>query len=264
MPRAHAVSARDPRRGPCCPRWAPTGEPRTPRALLFLTGAAVAAICLSSPPAARAQGMDPAGADDPVTMDDLQQATEPYGDWLDTPEYGRVWRPDQQVVGDDFEPYLTNGRWISADEGWAFESAWVWGWATFHYGRWLYDARTMRWLWCPDWPGALRGCSGEPSPTSWPGYRWRRARRPSIRAFTRPCGSRSRPGASCAPTCRDTGSPPRRESWRAARRRPRSRRAMGRQRRCDGGRRARRSRRLVRARRRGPNPRNRPPLTELG
>ena len=58
------------------------------RALLFLTGAAVAAICLSSPPAARAQGMDPATADDPVTMDDLQQATEPYGDWLDTPSTG--------------------------------------------------------------------------------------------------------------------------------------------------------------------------------
>ena len=35
-------------------------------------------------------------------MDDLQQATEPYGDWLDTPEYGRVWRPDPQVVGDDW------------------------------------------------------------------------------------------------------------------------------------------------------------------
>ena len=122
----------------------------TRRASMFLTGAVVAAIWLSSPRAARAQGIDPTAVDAPVTMDDLQQATEPYGEWIDTPEYGSVWRPDQAVVGDDFEPYLTNGRWISAEEGWAFESAWPWGWATFHYGRWLWDARNTRWLWSPD------------------------------------------------------------------------------------------------------------------
>jgi hypothetical protein len=144
--RANAISAPDRRRGPLLSRGAPRAKSS---ALFLLTGAAVAAIWLSSPRAARAQGMDSA-ADDPVTMDDLQQATQPYGEWLDTPEYGRVWQPDQGVVGDDFEPYLTNGRWVSADEGWSFESAWVWGWATFHYGRWLYDARTMRWLWTPD------------------------------------------------------------------------------------------------------------------
>ncbi len=119
------------------------------RASLFLTGAVVAALGLSSPRAARAQGVDPA-ADPPVTMDDFQEATDSYGEWLDTPEYGRVWRPDQAVVGDDFEPYVTNGHWISAEEGWAFESAWAWGWAVFHYGRWFWDARTTRWLWSPD------------------------------------------------------------------------------------------------------------------
>jgi len=119
-------------------------------ASLFLSAAVVAAIELSSPGAARADGADPADVEAPVTMDDLQEATEPYGEWLDTAEYGRVWRPDQAVVGDDFEPYLTNGHWIAADEGWAFESAWVWGWAPFHYGRWLWDARHTRWLWSPD------------------------------------------------------------------------------------------------------------------
>jgi hypothetical protein len=127
-----------------------TAKRATRRAAQFLAGAVVVAIGLSSARAARAQGIDPAADDAPVTMSDLQQATEPYGDWIDTPEYGRVWRPDQAVVGDDFEPYLTSGRWISAAEGWAFESAWVWGWATFHYGRWLWDARTTRWLWSPD------------------------------------------------------------------------------------------------------------------
>ena len=127
-----------------------TAKESTCGAALFLMGAVVAAIGLSSPRAARAQGIDPAADDAPITMDDLQQATEPYGQWLDTSEYGRVWRPDQTVVGDDFEPYLTNGHWISAEEGWAFESAWAWGWATFHYGRWLWDARNTRWLWSPD------------------------------------------------------------------------------------------------------------------
>jgi hypothetical protein len=122
----------------------------TSRAVRLLTGAVVVAIGLASPGVARAQGIDDAAGDQPVTMDDLQQATEPYGEWLDTTEYGHVWRPDPAVVGDDFEPYLTNGHWISADEGWAFESAWLWGWATFHYGRWLWDARGTRWLWTPD------------------------------------------------------------------------------------------------------------------
>jgi hypothetical protein len=145
--RAKAISAGDRREVLLPLRRAPKGRSA---ALLLPTAVAVAAVWLSSPPAARAQGMDPATTDDPVTMDDLQQATQPYGEWLDTPEYGRVWQPDQGVVGDDFEPYLTNGHWISADEGWAFESAWVWGWATFHYGRWLYDARTTRWFWSPD------------------------------------------------------------------------------------------------------------------
>ena len=118
--------------------------------MLFLIGAVTVATWLSSPRATQAQEGDPATADEPVTMDDFQQATEPYGAWLETPEYGRVWQPDQAVVGDDFEPYLTNGHWIAADEGWMFESAWVWGWATFHYGRWLWDARNTRWLWSPD------------------------------------------------------------------------------------------------------------------
>ena len=131
-------------------RWSPAAGSSVGSAVLFLMGAVGVATWLSSPRDARAQGADSAPADEPVTMDDLQQATEPYGEWLDTPDYGRVWRPDQAVVGDDFEPYLTNGHWISADEGWAFESAWVWGWATFHYGRWLWDDRNTRWLWSPD------------------------------------------------------------------------------------------------------------------
>jgi hypothetical protein len=127
-----------------------TAKGYAPLASPLLTAAVVMAIGLSSPRVARAQGVDNGAVDEPVTMDDLQQATEPYGEWLDTPEYGRVWRPDQAAVGDDFEPYLTNGHWIAADEGWAFESAWLWGWATFHYGRWLLDARNSRWLWSPD------------------------------------------------------------------------------------------------------------------
>jgi hypothetical protein len=118
-----------------------------PSALAILTGAAGVALLLAPAPA-RAQSFDPT-AEEPVTVDDLQQATEPYGEWIDTPDYGRVWRPDQEVVGDEFEPYVTNGRWVSTDQGWSFESAWAWGWAPFHYGRWVYD-RHARWLWSPD------------------------------------------------------------------------------------------------------------------
>ena len=37
-----------------------------------------------------------------------------YGDWINNPEYGYVWRPN---VGSDFRPYYTNGHWVMTEYG---------------------------------------------------------------------------------------------------------------------------------------------------
>lgn len=80
------------------------------------------------------------------------QALAAAGQWIDMPVcgayHGRVWSPDPWVVGPDFVPYRNAGRWVQTDVGWAFESDFDWGWATFHYGRWCDDAR-HGWVWVP-------------------------------------------------------------------------------------------------------------------
>lgn len=40
---------------------------------------------------------------------DFQENLSPYGDWTETEEYGRVWRPTQ--VDASWRPYL-DGRWV--------------------------------------------------------------------------------------------------------------------------------------------------------
>ncbi len=68
-----------------------------------------------------------------------------YGVWETTPEYGSVWYPGD--VAPDWAPYRF-GYWTTVG---AFGYTWVdyapWGYAPFHYGRWVYVGR--RWGWCP-------------------------------------------------------------------------------------------------------------------
>jgi len=71
------------------------------------------------------------------------------GDWLVVAPYGRVWHPKETVVGADFMPYLTGGGWVHTNRGWEFESMYLWGKYTFHYGRW-FVADDLGWLWWPD------------------------------------------------------------------------------------------------------------------
>ncbi|MCX6268844.1 MAG: hypothetical protein NTW16_16080 [Bacteroidetes bacterium] len=71
----------------------------------------------------------------------------PYGEWINTPDYGYVWRPyiDNQ---DNFRPYSSRGNWVYTDIGWTWISEYRWGWATFHYGRWYFDDY-LGWMWIP-------------------------------------------------------------------------------------------------------------------
>jgi hypothetical protein len=68
-----------------------------------------------------------------------------YGDWIDTPEYGRVWSPRGVAAG--WAPYRSGyWRWYGG-WGWTWVSSEPWGWAPYHYGRWTYWR--SRWCWTP-------------------------------------------------------------------------------------------------------------------
>jgi hypothetical protein len=69
----------------------------------------------------------------------------PYGSWIDYPEYGYVWSPN---AGANFRPYSTNGYWVATEYGNTWVSDYSWGWAPFHYGRWMFD-NYYGWLWVP-------------------------------------------------------------------------------------------------------------------
>src|SRR2546430_7874723 len=58
---------------------------------------------------------------------------EPYGDWIETGDYGYVFHPRQAESSRSWRPY-TNGRWVYSDAGWTWISEEPFGWATYHYG----------------------------------------------------------------------------------------------------------------------------------
>lgn len=73
------------------------------------------------------------------------QDLDAYGDWQAHGEYGSVWYP--RTVAADWAPYRF-GRWAwVAPWGWTWIDAAPWGFAPFHYGRWLQIHG--RWAWIP-------------------------------------------------------------------------------------------------------------------
>ena len=77
---------------------------------------------------------------DVVGFDDLDQ----YGDWRDDPSYGHVWFPSRVEGG--WAPYH-EGHWDWIDP-WGY--TWVddspWGYAPFHYGRWVNAGGRWGWI----------------------------------------------------------------------------------------------------------------------
>lgn len=68
-----------------------------------------------------------------------------HGQWEQSPEYGNVWIPTQVVPG--WEPYR-DGRWVwTRNWGWTWVDDMPWGFAPFHYGRWV--VWRGRWCWTP-------------------------------------------------------------------------------------------------------------------
>ena len=72
---------------------------------------------------------------------------EPYGAWRETSDYGYVWQPREAEESRSWRPY-TDGRWVYTDAGWTWISEEPFGWATYHYGRWVRLQR-VGWVWVP-------------------------------------------------------------------------------------------------------------------
>ncbi len=77
---------------------------------------------------------------DPSALNTFNGALAGHGTWVDDPDYGRIWIPNTDEVGEGFAPYQTAGHWALDDQS---EWLWVsdairWGYVPFHYGRWLW------------------------------------------------------------------------------------------------------------------------------
>jgi hypothetical protein len=85
-----------------------------------------------------------------------------YGSWRSDSEYGPLWIP---AVSSTWVPYR-DGSWTWIEPwGWTWVDNAPWGYAPFHYGRWVYVNR--RWAWAPGsrperlvWAPALVGWVG--------------------------------------------------------------------------------------------------------
>jgi len=124
------------------------------------------AEALPPPPPDQDEGQDgvpPADALPPAQAPDqyaFEQGLSPYGRWVDTPEYGRVWVPSETAP--DWQPY-SDGRWVDTEWGWSFASSVPWGWATYHYGRWGFGLG-VGWFWVPGFVWAPAWVSWRYSP----------------------------------------------------------------------------------------------------
>jgi hypothetical protein len=77
----------------------------------------------------------------PVVVNELRE----YGEWVNVPTYGTVWRP-RVAVG--WSPYVY-GRWAWVSPyGWTWVSSEPWGWYPYRCGYWLTDP-VFGWIWSP-------------------------------------------------------------------------------------------------------------------
>jgi len=87
-------------------------------------------------------------APQPMALPDYSmfyQQLAPFGRWFEVNGYGFCWRPTITVAG--WRPYV-DGCWVWTSLGWAWQSNEPFGWATYHYGRWVNLAR-YGWVWVP-------------------------------------------------------------------------------------------------------------------
>ena len=99
-----------------------------------------------------------------------------HGDWMYVSSYGYVWRP--RYLANDWAPYRF-GRWLWIGPwGWTWVDDARWGFAPFHYGRWVNLRNHWCWVpgprdvrpvyapalvgWAGNLPGGVGGSAGRP------------------------------------------------------------------------------------------------------
>jgi hypothetical protein len=80
-----------------------------------------------------------------VDINFFYERLSPYGHWVERRPYGWVWLPFGLRAS--WRPYAL-GRWVMTDYGWTWVSEEPFGWATYHYGRWVFDPE-YGWAWVP-------------------------------------------------------------------------------------------------------------------
>ena len=107
---------------------------------------------LPAPALAASESAFPPPAPGPVpdaSIDNFHKALDPYGSWLQVPNYGLCWQPTAETINPDWRPYVDDGQWQYTDNGWYWLSGYTWGAIAFHYGRWTQTAQAG-WVWAPD------------------------------------------------------------------------------------------------------------------
>src|SRR5437763_12300580 len=94
----------------------------------------------------RARTREPRQSSISVGYSTFYNKLEPYGDWIETGDYGYVFHP-RPAEASRWRPY-TDGHWVYTDAGWTWISEEPFGWATYHYGRWT-RLRGIGWAWAP-------------------------------------------------------------------------------------------------------------------
>jgi hypothetical protein len=110
----------------------------------------------STVPALRAEPVSPGGStyQRPVSVSTndydysvFYNRLSSHGHWFESPQYGYIWQPSLARSANDWRPY-THGSWAYSDLGWTWLSTEPFGWATYHYGRWVL-LRNVGWCWVP-------------------------------------------------------------------------------------------------------------------
>ena len=122
----------------------------------------------SSKPATGAVDETPAKSDDATAAQTNETSGASYdlfydrlqsdGQWFNDATYGSVWQPRIASTDQQWRPY-TDGRWVYTDRGLTWISNENFGWATYHYGRWVRRSE-QGWVWVP-------GSTWAPAWVSW-------------------------------------------------------------------------------------------------
>src|SRR5215831_12710251 len=80
-----------------------------------------------------------------IGMSSFYDTLSPYGQWVQVAPFGWCWTPYD--VPSDWRPY-SDGQWQYTNYGWCWAANEPWGWAPYHYGRWVLD-ESYGWVWVP-------------------------------------------------------------------------------------------------------------------